>query len=57
MFENLSTRTIILLGATGLGLALTVGSAIKDHRDNACCCEDACECECELADPTEETAI
>ena len=49
MFENLSTRTTILMGATAVGLLLTVGSAIKDRRDNACC-ED--ECSCELADPT-----
>lgn len=55
MFENLSTRTTIMIGATAVGALLTIGSAIKDRRDATCCC-DACECdECELTDPTAET--
>ena len=54
MFENLSTTTKVLMGATVLGVVATAVSAIKDHRDNAaCCCDEPC-CDCELTDPTTE---
>ena len=53
MFENMSTLTKVLMGATVVGVALTTVSAIKDRRDAAeCCCEECCECIEELADPT-----
>lgn len=53
MFENLSTTTRILMGATVVGATLTTLSAIKDRRDAAACCCECCEDEvCELADPT-----
>ena len=54
----MSARTIILLGATVVGAAATIISAIKDNANDVCECEGECicdECEgaCELADPTE----
>lgn len=54
MFDNVSTLTKVLMGATAVGVVLTTASAIKDARDAKCCCEDdeCCECIEELADPT-----
>ena len=52
MFENLSTVTKILMGATAVGVVLTTVSAIKDVRSNEECCCDCEECIEELADPT-----
>lgn len=51
----MSTITKILAGATILAATATVVSAVIDRRSVAECCEeDACECACELADPTAE---
>ena len=33
MFENTSTRTMILAGAAAVSILMTVGSVIKDHYD------------------------
>lgn len=56
MFKNLSNVTKILMGATAVGAALTVASAIKDHVDAT----EYIECEgCveDLADPTAVPSI
>lgn len=52
----MSTITKVLAGVTVLGVVATAVSAIIDRRGVAeCCCEEeACECGCELADPTAE---
>ena len=58
MFENLSKRSLVLIGGA---LVLTVGavvSAIVDHKNPAeveCECECGGElCDCAVADPTAE---
>ena len=58
MFENLSTVTKILMGATAVGAVLTTVSVIKDKRDNALCIEE-CECcgDADIADPTVDLGI
>ena len=56
MFENLSVRSLVLLGGAAV---LTVGaivSAVVDNHQAAealeeCCCECE-ECDCAVADPT-----
>lgn len=56
MFENLSLRSMILLGTTAILAVGAVVSAVVDCRQTdaaleECCCE--CEaCDCDVADPT-----
>ena len=53
MFENFSTRSIVLGAATAVGIVASVVSIIKDCRDNAVCEEDIA---CEVVDPTADNA-
>jgi hypothetical protein len=53
MFENMSTLTKVLMGATVVAAVATTVSAIKDAKEAKYCCLDCCEeCAEELADPT-----
>ena len=56
MFENLSVRSLVLIGAAAVAVVATGVPVFVDCRQaepalEECCCEGECCCE-ELADPT-----
>ena len=55
MFENLSVRSMILMGAAVVATAGAIVSAVVDKRQAQNALEECCcECDCDVADPTAE---